>query len=74
MTLNAKEKMIEVIKSQPDDATYEEIMRELVFKKREERADSNRALRQALGSKEKLSEFFAKSPLRELSYFRKDIK
>lgn len=28
-----KEKMAEVIKSQPDDASYEEIMRELAFKR-----------------------------------------
>ncbi|MFZ3056056.1 MAG: hypothetical protein WA098_04805 [Smithella sp.] len=28
-----KEKMTEVIKSQPDDASYEEIMRELAFKR-----------------------------------------
>jgi len=30
---NAKEKMTEVIQSQPEDATYEEIMRELAFEK-----------------------------------------
>jgi predicted transcriptional regulator len=29
----AKEKMTEVIQSQPDDASYEEIMRELAFEK-----------------------------------------
>lgn len=29
----AKEKMAEIIQSQPDDATYEEIMRELAFEK-----------------------------------------
>jgi len=28
-----KDKMTEVIKSQPEDATYEEIMRELAFEK-----------------------------------------
>ena len=28
-----KEKMTEVIRSQPEDATYEEIMRELAFEK-----------------------------------------
>jgi len=28
-----KEKMTEVIKSQPDDSSYEEIMRELAFKR-----------------------------------------
>jgi predicted transcriptional regulator len=28
-----KEKMTKVIKSQPDDASYEEIMRELAFKR-----------------------------------------
>ena len=28
----AKEEMTEVIRSQPDDASYEEIMRELAFK------------------------------------------
>ncbi|OFZ70070.1 MAG: hypothetical protein A2Z01_06440 [Betaproteobacteria bacterium RBG_16_58_11] len=40
--LNVKEKMTEVIQSQPDDATYEEIMRELAFEKMVERglADS----------------------------------
>lgn len=27
----AKEKMTEIIRSQPDDATYEEILRELAF-------------------------------------------
>ncbi len=30
---NVKEKMSEVIQSQPDDATYEEIMRELAFER-----------------------------------------
>ena len=29
----AKEKMKEVIESQPDDATYEEILRELTFER-----------------------------------------
>ena len=29
----AKQKMAEVIQSQPDDATYEEIMRELAFER-----------------------------------------
>ena len=29
----AKQKMTEVIQSQPDDATYEEIMRELAFER-----------------------------------------
>lgn len=38
----AKEKMKEVIESQPDDATYEEILRELTFERMIERglADS----------------------------------
>jgi len=37
-----KDKMTEVIKSQPEDATYEEIMRELAFEKMVDRglADS----------------------------------
>ncbi len=30
---NAKQKMAEVIQSQPDDASYEEIMRELAFER-----------------------------------------
>ena len=30
---NAKQKMTEVIQSQPEDATYEEIMRELAFER-----------------------------------------
>ena len=34
---NVKEKMTEVIQSQPEDATYEEIMRELTFEKMIER-------------------------------------
>ena len=34
---NAKEKMTEVIQSQPEDATYEEIMRELAFERMVER-------------------------------------
>ncbi len=34
---NAKEKMAEVIQSQPEEATYEEIMRELAFEKMVER-------------------------------------
>ena len=40
----AKEKMKEVIESQPDDATYEEILRELTFKRMVERglADSRK--------------------------------
>lgn len=39
---NVKEKMSEVIRSQPEDATYEEIMRELAFERMIERglADS----------------------------------
>ena len=38
----AKEKIKEVIESQPDDATYEEILRELTFERMVERglADS----------------------------------
>lgn len=36
-----KEKMTEVIQSQPDDATYEEIMRELAFEKMVERGLSD---------------------------------
>ena len=32
-----KQKMAEVIQSQPDDATYEEIMRELAFERMIER-------------------------------------
>jgi len=34
---NVKEKMTEVIRSQPDDASYEEIMRELAFERMVER-------------------------------------
>ncbi|OGG48687.1 MAG: hypothetical protein A3F84_29505 [Candidatus Handelsmanbacteria bacterium RIFCSPLOWO2_12_FULL_64_10] len=34
---NVKEKMTEVIQSQPEDATYEEIMRELAFERMVER-------------------------------------
>ncbi len=34
---NVKRKMSEVIQSQPDDATYEEIMRELSFERMIER-------------------------------------
>ena len=30
---NAKQKMAEVIQSQPEDVTYEEIMRELAFER-----------------------------------------
>jgi predicted transcriptional regulator len=39
---NIKEQMTEVVQSQPDDATYEEIMRELAFERMVERglADS----------------------------------
>lgn len=39
---NIKEKMSELIQSQPEDATYEEIMRELAFERMIERglADS----------------------------------
>jgi predicted transcriptional regulator len=29
----AKEKMFEIIRSQPDDASYEELMRELAFER-----------------------------------------
>jgi predicted transcriptional regulator len=36
-----KDKMTEVIQSQPDDATYEEIMRELAFEKMIERGLSD---------------------------------
>lgn len=38
---NAKEKMTEVIQSQPEDATYEEIMRELAFEKMIDRGISD---------------------------------
>ncbi len=34
---NVKEKMAEVIRSQPEDASYEEIMRELAFERMVER-------------------------------------
>ncbi len=34
---DVKDKMTEVIRSQPDDATYEEIMRELAFERMVER-------------------------------------
>ena len=34
---NVKEKMTEVIQAQPEDATYEEIMRELAFERMTER-------------------------------------
>lgn len=34
---SVKEKMTEVIQSQPEDASYEEIMRELAFKRMVER-------------------------------------
>jgi predicted transcriptional regulator len=34
---NVKDRMTEVIRSQPDDATYEEIMRELAFERMVER-------------------------------------
>ena len=34
---NVKEKMTEVIQSQPEDATYEEIIRELAFERMIER-------------------------------------
>ena len=34
---NVKEKMSEIIKRQPDDATYDEIMRELAFERMIER-------------------------------------
>lgn len=37
MLVNIKEKMTEIIQSQPDDATYEEIIRELAFEKMIER-------------------------------------
>ena len=35
--ITVKEKMAEVIKSQPDDASYDEIMRELAFQRMVER-------------------------------------
>ena len=34
---NVKEKMTEIIRSQPEDATYEEILRELAFERTIER-------------------------------------
>jgi predicted transcriptional regulator len=41
---NAKQKMAEVIQSQPEDATYEEIMRDLAFERMVERGlDDSRA-------------------------------
>ena len=36
--ITVKEKMTEVIQSQPDDASYDEIMRELAFQRIVERA------------------------------------
>lgn len=38
---NAKEKMTDVIQSQPEDATYEKIMRELAFEKMIDRGFSD---------------------------------
>jgi predicted transcriptional regulator len=38
---NAKEKMTEVIRAQPEDATYEEILRELAFERMVERGLSD---------------------------------
>jgi predicted transcriptional regulator len=38
---NIKEKMTEVILAQPDDATYDEIMRELAFERMVERGLSD---------------------------------
>ena len=39
--LNVKEKTIEVIQSQPEDATYEETMRQLAFERVIERGLSD---------------------------------
>lgn len=38
---NVKEKMTEVIQSQPEDASYEEIMRELAFERMIDRGLGN---------------------------------
>jgi len=38
---NVKEKMAEVIQSQPEDASYEEIMRELAFERMVDRGLEN---------------------------------
>jgi hypothetical protein len=55
----AKEKMAEVIQSQPDDASYEEIMRELAFERmvergledsRQDRVVSNEDMKRRIGS------------------------
>jgi predicted transcriptional regulator len=43
MAASAKERMLEIIQDQPDDSSYEEILRELAFARMIERglADSN---------------------------------
>jgi predicted transcriptional regulator len=46
--MNAKERMIQVIENQPDDATFDELMRELAFERMIERgladADQGRVI------------------------------
>jgi predicted transcriptional regulator len=49
---NVKEKMTEVIQSQPDDATYEEIMRELAFERMIERGLSDSRSGRVVSNKE----------------------
>jgi predicted transcriptional regulator len=48
-----KDKMTEVIQSQPDDATYEEIMRELAFEKMIERGLSDARSGRVVSNEEK---------------------
>ena len=41
MPITAKEKMTEVIQSQPDDASYDDILRELAFERMVDRGMSD---------------------------------
>lgn len=49
---NVKDKMTEVIQSQPDDATYEEIMRELAFERMIERGLTDSRCGRVVSNKE----------------------
>lgn len=49
---NVKEKMTEVIQSLPEDATYEEIMRELAFERMVERGLNDSRNNRAISNEE----------------------
>jgi hypothetical protein len=50
--MNAKDRMRSLVESQPDNATFDEIMRELVFARRVERGLSDSRSRRVITNEE----------------------